>query len=167
MDKLKPYTLALVEVPDSNVEGGLRRFTGELMSFPVPVPVKDCPLSKSSTIMVRTVPGIAATLIEVPTSSVTPIRARTGVNVLAEVMPLYTWRDFPFDMLRYDNCVPYSFAIEGTRVIKEKDLDKGFPIVSTFCARSGVKRAYTYDRWRSFGFEVKIITKINYPMEGQ
>jgi len=103
----KPYQLAWVTIRTNNVEGGERRYVGEVMSYPVP-PVLERNASPEATIMVRRVPGHPATLEELPLSTLAPLDAKMSFVHYARVRGA---GEFPEDMLRYDSAVNVNFAL--------------------------------------------------------
>ena len=138
----KPWTFVMVSTPDKQVEGYRRRFIGELVSFPTP----------DGSIMVRTIPGIAATAIEVPLDWIGERIPRKRVYLrFAEVSGLGT---FPSDMLRYDMAVPANFTItaDGDAVLEE-----GYEkLVVVTAAQYKHMDAFTPARWASFGWKCKV-----------
>lgn len=137
---LKPWNIVFVTMPQG------RTFIGELVSFPTP----------DGSIMIRQVPGIAATLLEIPVSAVE--RLATGFHWVhyAEIRGK---GDIPLDMLRYDSAVPFNFTIdEETGAYK---LDEGqpedTPLIVASLGRYKFVPPFTPKRWESFGWRCDLI----------
>lgn len=133
---------------------------GEVMSFETP----------DNTVMVRRVPGVAATLSEVPVSILRAEESRKRIWWVhyAKVRTNTPGRArfasmFPTDMLRYDNAAPANFtlSIEGEKgweqaVIK---MDEGFKeedgLIVARLMGTKTGNAFYRERWRSFGWSVE------------
>lgn len=100
----KPYQLVYVSEPNVDVQSGMHRYVGEVLSFVTP----------DDTIMVRRVPGFPGSLVELPIGYLQPCTwSKPCVNVAAVEGKGY----FPMDMLRYDSCVPVNFDIADGRAV--------------------------------------------------
>lgn len=67
------------------------------------------------------------------------------------------WGEFPIDMLRYDSAFPadaHAVAAIAQRLHQER------PLAEKVEVRLGSPRLPTFDRWRSFGWTVKVEVKI-------
>lgn len=136
MKSYKPWQLVIVRHPASI--GGC--YVGETVSFPTP----------EGTIMVRRVPGMAATVEEVALDRISPL----GKKRITIHYAVVSGRGFfPTDMLRYDGAVPVNFSInEEGRAVPEVE---GDPLVVANVSTASHREFWTKDRWSSFLWSIR------------
>jgi hypothetical protein len=122
---LKPWAIV-------QVNRGTYTHVGELVSFPCP----------GGTIMVRQVPGLAATAIELPLSAILqPVEIRW-----LHYAEVFGTTSFPVDMLRRENAAPADFDPEET--VLSNDMRRHVIV------KASTRRVpqWNVDRWKSFGW---------------
>lgn len=110
-------------------------------------------VTPTDTVMVRMVPGYAATLKEMPLSALR--EADLGQRPMYVHYAAVKGRSsFPIDMLRYDMCAPLNFDPET------RELDTTFGFSDFIVARLGpLFWEWTDARWSSFAWT---LTRLNY-----
>lgn len=147
---LKPWNMVLVNT-------GARRFVGELVSFPIPE-------GTEGTIMVRQVPSVAATMLEVPTSWIeAPVAGYPWIHYAEVSGP----GALPVDMLRYDYAVPFNFTLDDATGLYTMEPDwEGKPLVVAAMGRYKTVPAFTPKRWESFGWRCHLLKVDRVPTGG-
>jgi hypothetical protein len=146
MKSFKPYDFALVEMRGQNVELGVYRFVGQVLSLP----------TTEQTIMVRTVPGLPGSLIEVPLSSLKRLTSKPKKVQYCVVKGDGT---FPTDMLRYDSCCPVNFQLIPGDYGSKVEMLPGFegqPLMVAKACLPSLSKYWTPERWASFGWAIKL-----------
>jgi hypothetical protein len=151
--KFQPYDMAVMPV-EPRIGQNYRRPV-QVMSYPIP-----SKLVGGSTIMVRTTPGLAATLREV------------NMSLLTKATEIIHWVTFgkitatrigvvPFDMLRYDNFYlddfDYQIFTGGEEDYETRNISEGTQLTIFKCAKSRREATITRpDRWLSMGWRLDV-----------
>jgi hypothetical protein len=138
----KPYQLALLKVPTST-----RHRVVQIMSYPTP----------TETIMVRTVPGMPDTLVEVPIYNL--LEYKTGDRQrYVHVATVDSIFSFPEDMLRYDNA-----ALYDVNTPEEGENGRGLRGNGVLVYMVSERRApnWRYGRWESFSSKLTTVNTID------
>jgi hypothetical protein len=156
---LKPWSLCHIDGTKANVSSALPEplgtipkaiFIGEVVSYPTP----------DSTIMVRAIPGMPGTMVEVPCDAVIQSAPSYAVIHYAKVAPNLAIgvRLFPVDMLRYDHAVPVNFML--TEEPERAELDAwgcewptGSPLIVAAASNAKRNSPFHPGQWQSFGWE--------------
>lgn len=167
--KVKPFQLVYVDMPSDGAEQGKFTFVGEVVSMPfLSNPVMTVENPTGMHVKVRQVPGMPATMIEVPVSILRTYgtgRPRAHYVHFAKVRdrnPQIRERGglphgyaFPVDMLRYDGAAPANFKLEDDEqlgiVAKIEEGHSEF-VVATLSDHRVDTRAFHTPRWSSFGW---------------
>jgi hypothetical protein len=134
---LKPYQLVLVNM-------GEYQYVGETMGFPLP----------SHAIMVRKVPSMPATLVELPTSSLVKVldpKLRRYLH-MADIKNVDGIMVFPIDMLRRECASPVNFNPETCAVDLSMGEDAPMMVAKLTTQRDP---QWNLERWKSFGWELE------------
>lgn len=128
------------------------RHYGEVMSMRTP----------GGTYMVRMVPGVAATLKEIPESRLELIERDVPKHV--HLFEVKGFGQFPVDMLRYDMAAPFNFHFEEDRwghlckPVLDSEWPEGSPLVVAIASRHRMPdRSITPQRWSSFMWSIKFV----------
>lgn len=136
---LRPWVWVWVKMPDSG-----RRFVGEIVSMP----------TLEKTIMVRQVPTVAATAIELPTDCIEDFATGWSFLHFAEISGEGS---VPLDALIRDNAVPFNFSLNESTHMATLDpgLPQGTQLVVAAVAPYRHVPAFKPLRWQSHGWTCK------------
>lgn len=145
--KLKVNDIVTVRVADANVEQGQRRFHAQVVAEPY-----------NGQVLINRIPGDRLTQESVPLADISRDGSKNCWVHYAEVERVgYGLWGFPFDMLRYDSCIPVNFTLasDGPDII----LTHGkLPIVARVTVNAHAQ--FTDGRWKSFCSKVRVVRSV-------